>query len=332
MPVKPHVHLVSSRPESVWDRTAIVVDAACDVPAAFLQQSSVLVLPTEIEIGEFHYTDNRDPATTERFLRDNLGTRSAEAETQAFSSQSVRSLFLERLVLDYDSVYCLTISAKRSEIYENTLAASIEIAPQGRAMRNAAGLAKPFMLRVIDTRNLFAGQGAVALELAAMVGRGMPPRDVVARLSSVIDSTYGYFVPDDLYFLRARAKKKGDRSVGLLGAMMGGVLDIKPIIRAHAGVTEPAAKVRGRDEALNRLLAFTARRVEEGLLTPHVNLSYGGDLAEIRNLKSYIALAKTCAAHKVHLHESIMSITGMVNVGPRGLGIGFSAPPHAPEF
>jgi fatty acid-binding protein DegV len=68
--------------------------------------------------------------------------------------------------------------------------------------------------------------------------------------------------------------------------------------------------------------------VREGLLTPVVNLGYGGELAELHALPGYARLRETCAEHGVQLYESVMSLTGMVNVGKGALGVGFAAPPH----
>ncbi|MEP7044525.1 MAG: DegV family protein [Dokdonella sp.] len=322
------LNLVAQRPTLAAARTAIVVDAGCDLPTEFFEQPGVMVLPISVKVGEHEYTDNHSAETTQRFLADNLGGRNAGAETRPYSVKEIRALFLERLVLDYDSVYCLTISAKRSQIYENAMRASLDIIRDSREMRSAAGIAKPFLLRVIDTKNVFAGQGIPALDLADMINRGMAPRDITPRLFKIVEASYGYFVPDDLYYLRTRAKKSGDRSVGLVGAMLGSTLDIKPLIRAHMGVTTPVAKMRGRDTAMRKLFRFAGERVQTGLLTPHVNVSYGGSLEELRALPGYHELAEICAVKRVALHESIMSITGCVNVGPRGVTVAFAAPPH----
>lgn len=54
-------------------------------------------------------------------------------------------------------------------------------------------------------------------------------------------------------------------------------------------------------------------------------LSYGGDLAELRALPGYERLVDTCREHNVELFESVMSLTGMVNVGKGALVVGFAA-------
>lgn len=309
-------------------RTAIVVDAGCDLPSTFYNQPGVIVLPIGVQADKHEYIDNHDLAVIKQFHADGLGERSASAETTPLSSEEVKKLFLEKLVLDYDSIYCLTISSKRSQVYANVMDASIEISRTGREMRRAAGMTRPLILRVIDTQNMFPGQGICALALMDMIDKDMRKAEVMPALYKVIESTWTYFVPDDLYFLRTRAKKKGDNSVGLFSAFMGTALDIKPIVRGYMGVSEPVAKGRGREETLRKLFRFVRKRIDQGLLLPHLNVSYGGELSELRALPEYHILKEYCTSQNITLHESMMCITGLVNVGPRGVAVAFAAPPH----
>ena len=88
------------------------------------------------------------------------------------------------------------------------------------------------------------------------------------------------------------------------------------------------AKVKGFAHASERLFDFAARRVKAGLFTPTLCMSYGGELSVLRALPGYTRLVETCAANDVELFESVMSLTGMVNVGKGAIVLGFAAPPH----
>src|SRR3546814_18242445 len=89
-------------------------------------------------------------------------------------------------------------------------------------------------------------------------------------------------VPRDLHYLRVRGQKKGDRSVGWVGAALGTMLDIKPIIRGYRNETGPVAKLRHFDDACASLFAYAARRVASGLLTPPLGLCFGGGPSTMR--------------------------------------------------
>jgi fatty acid-binding protein DegV len=139
-------------------------------------------------------------------------------------------------------------------------------------------------------------------------------------------------LPRDLYYLRARAKKKYDRSVGLVSAMLGSALDIKPILRCFQGETGPVGKVRGFEQGAEALFGYVTKRVRAGLIVPMVCASYGGDLAVLEHLPGYLELRQACGECGVELMEAPMSITGMVNVGEGAVTIGFAAEDHVAEF
>ena len=86
---------------------------------------------------------------------------------------------------------------------------------------------------------------------------------------------------------------------------------------------------KGFEPAVQKLFAHTINRIKAGLMTPTVCLSYGGELAEMRALPGFDDLRAACAAHNVELFESVMSLTGMVNVGKGALVVGFASEPHA---
>jgi len=296
-------------------RIGIVVDSACDLPADFIREHRLVLLPITVRIGEAVLADHREEDATLNFLDTHVAERGAEAETIPFSVNQIRDLFLQHLVIDYDHVFCLTITKTRSPIHDNALQASFAILNEYRPIRQAAGHNSPFALRVLDSQNLFAAQAVTAVE--------------AVRLEQLAGNVHGYMITRDLYYMRARARHKGDRSVGLFTAALGSALDIKPVLHGYRGETAPVAKIKGFDNAVQRLFGFVGQRVVNGLLTPVVCVSYGGPLDELRALPGYATLRETCQAHGVSLLETVMSLTGMVNVGKGAVTVGFADQPHA---
>ena len=309
-------------------RIGIVVDSACDLPLDYIEKHGIVVLPITVRIGEAVLADHRDEEATLSFLQAHVAERGHEAETTPFTVNQIRDLFLQRLVIDYDHVFCLTISKLRSQIHENALQASFAILNDYKPVRQAAGYNSPFALRVIDTLNLFAGQAITAVEAVRMRDAGANVAQIRARLEQLAEHTVGYMIPRDLYYLRARARNKGDRSVGLLSATLGSALDIKPVLRAWRGETEPVAKIKGFEPAAQKMFEVAGARVRAGLMTPTLALGYGGELAELRALPGHGQLRATCEEHGVEVLESVMSLTGMVNVGKGAVAVAFAAEPH----
>ena len=309
-------------------RIGIVVDSTCDLPQDFLQHNDIVLLPITVRIGEAVLADHRDEQATLEFLRAHIATRGHEAETQPFTVQQIRDLFLQRLVVDYDHVFCMTVTRTRSPIYDNAVQASFAILNEYRPIRQAAGHNSPFALRVIDTQTLFAAQGITAVEAVRLRQREASVAQMRTRLEELAANSYGYMVPRDLYYLRARARAKGDRSVGLIGAALGSALDIKPVLRGWHGATEPVAKLKGFEATVGKLFDFTIGRIRAGLLTPTVCLSYGGELHELRALPGYTRLREVCNDYGIEVYETVMGLTGMVNVGKGAVVVGFAAPLH----
>ena len=310
-------------------RIGIVVDSACDLPREWLAAHDVKLLPVTVRIGETSLVDLRDEQATLDFVNAHVAERGHTAETAAFPSEAIKALFLDQLVIDYDYVFCITVTRHRSQIHENATHASFGILNEYKPIRTTAGHTTPFALRIIDSQQVFAGQGLLPVEAVRLRDAGATAPEIRSRLEFLAERSYAYMVPRDLGYLRARIKHRGDRSVSLLAALIGGALDIKPILHCHRGDTGPVGKVRGFAPAAGKLLGFAAERVRTGLLTPTLCLSYGGALEELRKLPGYDALVAECATRQVELFETVMSLTGMVNVGAGSLTLGFAAPPHA---
>jgi len=306
-------------------RIGIVVDSACDLPLEYIQQHNIILLPITVRIGKAVLADHRNQEATLAFLNEHVATGGASAETLPYTVQQVQDLFLKRLVIDYDYVFCMTITKTRSPIFDNTQQASFAILNEYKEPRTEAGITTPFALRVIDTQSLFAGQAITAVEAVRLREAGEGAPKIRARLENIALNTQAYMVPRDLHYLRARTRHRGDRSVSLLSATLGSALDIKPILHCNRGETGPVAKVKGFEAATGKMFDFAIKRIRAGLLTPTLGLSYGGELDEMRALPGYERLRNATTDAGIEVYESLMSLTGMVNVGKGALAIGFAA-------
>lgn len=308
-------------------RIGIVVDSACDLPKEFLEEHKIVVMPITIHLGNKEFVDRREAEATKLFYAQHMSAMS-DAATAPFSVEQIRELFLSQLVIDYDFVFCITIASSRSPIFNNATQASLSILNDYKPIRSKAGIAGPFALRVIDSKNLFAGQGVVAAEAARLVKARENPNKIRERLEFISENTFGYMLPKDLYYLRARGQKKGDRSVSWAGAFFGNALDIKPLIRGYRNETGPVAKLRHFDDGAEKLFKYVKSRVQKGLLSKTLTVGYGGDLTVLRALPGYSDLVTYARSQEVEVLESVMSITGAINVGEGCLGIAFADEPH----
>jgi len=304
-------------------RIGVVTDASCDLPPEFYAEHGIDILPVTLRLGDEQLEDVRDPEQTLRFYAEQLAAKGLDAETAPIPAEQIRNRFLERVVLNYDYVFCVTVTATRSAIFENATKASFAILNDYKATRAAAGVEGPFALRVVDSKTMFCGTGVLVAEAAQMAKAGAHPNEIRKRLDDLREHICGYMVPGDLYYIRARGMKKGDKSVGLMTYAIGSALDIKPVILCFRGETQPIAKIRGYERAVERMFLHVAHQIELGIDTRHIGVSYGGDPEQIAQLPGYAQLSQAAARHGVVILRSIMSATAAVNVGGQCVAIAY---------
>lgn len=129
---------------------------------------------------------------------------------------------------------------------------------------------------------MFAGQGLLPVEAVRLRDAGESAPEIRSRVAFLAERSDVYTVPRDLGYLRARTKHRGDCSVSLRASLIGGTLDIRPILHCHRGETGPLGKVRGFEPAAAKRFAFAIERVRAGLLTPTLCLSDGGEPGQMR--------------------------------------------------
>ena len=304
-------------------KIGLVVDSGCDLPKDFIDANNILVMPVPIRIGKEIYVDDRDPQRAREFYARHDIAKRHDAETAPPSVEQIRTLLLDHAVGEFDYALVQTVPKSRSPIYDNATEAAHAILSGYKKVREAAGREGPFRIRVSDSQTLFAAQGVLAAETVRLINAGTKIGDIRQRISDLTPKTTGYAVVPDLYYVHKRARKKGDKSVGFVGALMGSALDIKPILCARRDQTFPVAKVRGFESAVEKMFAHACQCVEDGLLTPIVCVSYAGDPDAAFQMPGFSALKAATEKHDVQLLVSHMGLTGGVNIGPGAISVGF---------
>src|SRR3546814_10790197 len=92
---------------------------ACDLPMDYIEKHRIQILPITIHLDGQDLVDQRVEQTTLHFYREHLGVK-GDAGSSPFSVELIRDVFLSKLVIDYDYVFCLTIASSRSRSEEHT--------------------------------------------------------------------------------------------------------------------------------------------------------------------------------------------------------------------
>lgn len=311
-------------------RIGILVDSTCDLPAEDFAQHNIRVMPISIRLGDELLVDEREAAATRHFYAEQIDTKGVDAESIPYTSEQVQAVFLERLVIDYDLVFCITVSSRHSQIFDNATRASFGILKQYRAVRAAAEVQGPFSMRVIDSKTIFAGTAVLVAEAVALIDAGVPPNEIRLKIDEMIPSICGYMVPANLGYVRDRGFRKNDRK-GLgdtmrgLALSLGSALSMHPVISIYRGEENPANVNRSYEKSVSRMLGHVTERITAGeLMSGSVCLSYAGDIARVPAMAGYDELAKAARERNIQLKLSTMSATGAVNVGAGCLFVAYA--------
>jgi DegV family protein with EDD domain len=166
--------------------------------------------------------------------------------THPTTSQPSAGRFAEvysSLLADHDAVVSIHISQKLSGTYESA--------------RQAAVMTDPKRVHVIDSELVSMSLGLITLAASSLASSGSSAEAIEAKVVDMRSSVQTYFSVATLEFLR-----RGGR-IGRASALLGSVLQVKPVLCIRDGLVTPLERVRTFDRALNRVVEL-AREVDRG--------------------------------------------------------------------
>ncbi len=303
----------------------IAVDSACDLLPSVIKKYKIEILPISVKFANERFIDLRDPVLTTDFYSSAMKSKNFDVETEPYSATEMRGRIEKQLVLEWDEVLVMTISSTRSEIFENMRNAIFASALNFKTIRAQAGKSKPFKIRVFDTGTVFTGQAVLVYEALRLINdEKLGLQQVLIQLEEIKERVLSFLLPQDLYYLKNRASKKGDKSVGWLSYQVGSLLNVKPIIQCYKGETSPIDKVIGFDKGLENLFNRAKEAVIAGLSINIIAMSYAGDLEDIKSLTDYKAFLSFLKNKNIPSTLAVMSTTAAVNVGPGAFSLAYA--------
>jgi DegV family protein with EDD domain len=298
----------------------LIVDSACDLPKTLIEKSGIRLLPATIVFDNQTIQDFRDPAQTIGIYSNGSLTKEHDSETAPTSTKEITRILEAAINAGERDLVIQTVNRVRSPTYEN----AVEAASVIEKKHSQQGL----NIRIQDSRTIFTGQGVLAAHTIALMNKGVNGTKLRRTIDLLSSKVHAYQVPKDVYYLRERARKKGDNSISLFGAIIGRALGISPIVLARDDQTFPVTKIRGFEKAAEKLFGHTIRKIDEGLLSPFIGISYAGNPKDLHTIPGFSALKDAAKAKRYQLIISPMSLSGGVNLGPGTLSVAFATEPH----
>lgn len=208
----------------------IVTDSTADLRDEQIQKYNIEVVPLTITIDDQSYTDRVDISPAE-FLE-----KMGQAEELPKTSQPSTGTFVELYDRLSDDGYEI-ISIHMTGGMSGTV----------RSAESAAQMAKG-NVTVIDSRYISKALSFQVLEAAELASNGKNVQEIVKHLEQVREQSRLFLMVDTLENL-----VKGGR-IGKGKALLGSLLNIKPIASLEGGEYTPIAKARSHSQVIKYLV------------------------------------------------------------------------------
>ena len=303
--------------------TALVIDASCDLPKSFLDSHELIILPTRVKHGDKDFVDIRDMKSTLGFYR-NVLQKNKDVRLEPANADVIAAIVKAKIINKFDAVRVISPHSDWSEIHKNVKDAAFINNDNFKSWREAAGLDPKFRLRVLDSGSFFSGQGLLVYEAVRLLKEKALSVDKMKKplelFKSHIDT---YVVMDNVSYLRAYEKFEAG-SMGWFDFGVGKVLGQKPAIRCYQNEVSMAFRERGYDATLAKVLERAKEHIDDGLERPVVNISYAGNLAEIRSNVEFTKFVKHAKSQHVKILLSMASTSAGAIAGPKAFSISYA--------
>ena len=209
----------------------VVTDSLSDLPSQVVRDLDVTVVPLTVRFGSEEFMDGVDldpDAFFDRLINGPVLPTTAVPSIGQFAE------VYERLGEDADGIVSVHVSSKVSGTYNSAVQASSQA-------QTACSI------EVVDSLQASMGLGLIAVEAASTATGGASLDEVVGAARDAVGRSEVICLMDTLEYL-----EKGGR-IGKAQAMLGALLNIKPIIAVKDGEVHPVDRPRTRAKGIARL-------------------------------------------------------------------------------
>lgn len=193
------------------EEIAILTDSIADLPAEFMDQHQIHLLPLNILVDGTNYLDKLTVDSSNFF-----DIIDAAEEYPSSAQQSVKKIEdkLSYLAEHYNYIIAITVSSKMSGTYANLK----------KAAENILNKNKNLKIEVIDSKSNSGAEGLFVMEAAEKIEAGKTFEETVEYLKSIRENLYIYVSVSDFKYM-----VRGGR-VSPLKGKLAGLFNLKPIV------------------------------------------------------------------------------------------------------
>ncbi len=277
---------------------AVVCDSTADFPRGVAEALQLHILPVHIVVDGRSYLHGSGISNTE-VIQQLKNDRSVF--TTPFYPHECADLF-ERLLKTHDRIVSLHLSTHLSGCHKSALGA-LRILPPDLEKR----------VTVIDLKSVSVSLGLAVQAAVLLLRAGCAPERLEELMAPLVRYNFLAFTVQKLKWLH-----RGGR-VSALAALVGGVLDVKPIIRLQDARLVPVERQRGKKAARLRLLEMSLRQSDALKGRCDIWVAYADNLPEALGFRE--KLAARCGQPENGIQMVEIGATISVHTGPGAIGV-----------
>lgn len=215
----------------------IVTDSTSDISLEIAKQLGISIVPVYVNIDDKVYRDLYD------IEHDEVYKLVAEGKVKPKTSQPSPADFAktyEEISKDASGIVSVHVTSKLSGTYNSAL--------QGAKMANIK-----CPVEVIDSLSTSAGLGMMSIAASKLAAAGASMSEITADVKEAIGSTHLMAIFDTLKYVIAGGR------LGKAASLLGGVLNVKPVLTMKNGTLHPVGVSRTRKKGMDKLVDFVAK-------------------------------------------------------------------------
>lgn len=247
----------------------ILSDSGCDLTPEIIQEYNIDILPIVVLKDEKEYLDQVtiDPIDVYNGMRNGDTYKTAQIPPSAFQEK------FEKYAKQNESVIYIGFSSGLSGTFQTSQF----------VLESIKEKYPDFDMTLVDTKAASIGFGLIVLEAAKLAREGKSKEEILKAINFYMKNIEHIVYVDNIEYLY-----RGGR-VSKTQAVVGGLLNIKPIIEMMDGKLVPLDKVRGKNNGYKKLLEIMEERGKNADLSKQlIGISHADDEKGALKLKELI--------------------------------------------
>lgn len=269
----------------------IVTDSTADLPVELAEKLGITVVPVYLRFGNKVYRDRVDINEDEFYRR--LVSDTVHPNTVQPSPQDFTEVF-EKLAQKADGIVSINLSSKLSGTYNSAVSG-----------KEAVKTSCP--ITVIDSQVVTMGLGELVIAANDMAQAGKNAAEIAAAVNAMVPGVRILGLVDTLRYLALGGR------IGKVQALLGSMLNVKPMLAVKDGVLTPSGRVRSRLKGIDILFDYVKKAADIQDLAVIHNTTPDDAQALIKRLDSVypeerIRIARLSPALGVHTGPGILFV------------------------